>query len=37
MHPVTRARIGEFFYGLFAITCLVGLPAGMILAGILFG
>lgn len=37
MHPVTRARIGEFFYGLFVIGCLVGLPAGMILAGLLFG
>jgi hypothetical protein len=37
MHPVTRARIGEFLYGLFAITCLVGLPAMMILAGLLFG
>ena len=37
MHPVTRRKIGEFFYGLFAITCLVGLPAAMILAGLLYG
>lgn len=36
MHSVTRRKIGEFFYGLFAITCLVGLPAMMILAGLLF-
>jgi hypothetical protein len=34
---MTRRKIGEFFYGLFAITCLVGLPAAMILAGLLYG
>lgn len=37
MHPVIRTRIGQFFYDLFIIACLVGLPAGMILAGLLFG
>ena len=35
MHPVTRRHIGEFFYGVFVIGCLVGLPAMMILAGLL--
>ena len=37
MHPVTLRKIGETLYGLFAIFCIVGLPAMMILAGLLFG
>jgi hypothetical protein len=37
MHPVTRARIGEFLYGIFALFCMVGFPAMMILAGLLYG
>lgn len=37
MHPVIRRKIGEFAYGIFALFCIVGVPVGMILTGLLFG